>query len=594
MADEKVTIEIDLDLDKQSIKKTQKEVETGFKQSGEQSGKGFKKAFSKESKGATDSLKKSFLSLRSIAVAAASAIATAFTGRAFIQAANEQEDAVNALNASLKRIGEFSNDTSSDLQNFASELQNVTRFGDEVVISQLAFAQSFGASAEQSKEILRASADLASAFNIDLNSAVRNVSKTLGGYAGELGEVLPELKEFTASQLQAGEGISLIAEKFRGAAQADVLTFGGAVDQLSNAFGDFNESLGFFITTSPAIRGAVVQLTTLFGNLAEKLNEVTGGADQGKRLEILKKDLEEVRDQIKKVDDGFSFLGVGGGELEKSLLIEREQLILSQIAETEEKVRSQRLENAQNEKNDLLLKLQELGIITDEQVRLQEQNKLEILRQAREQNLISQEEFLRREQEIQTKSVNQQTDTAVKGIKERANALNSALRSGVVSGLSRTFQFLGASLAQGELDFKGFVGVVISAFGDLAISIGTTVIASSVAIQALKASLVGTGAAAIVLGAALIAIGGGLKALGGSLGAGSTSADVGAPPATGSSGIGTSPTIDQPVDQFSEEGTQNQQTVNIQVEGLIGGRELVEIINDTIEAENVVINQGTI
>ena len=114
--------------------------------------------------------------------------ATVFTGKA-VTAAIRQEDAVNGLNASLARIGEFSQASSQDLQDFAAGLQNVTKFGDEAILEQLAFAQSMGATADQSKKVVSAAADLAAALNIDLNSATRNVAKTLGGYAGELGEV---------------------------------------------------------------------------------------------------------------------------------------------------------------------------------------------------------------------------------------------------------------------------------------------------------------------------------------------------------------------------------------------------------------------
>ena len=71
------------------------------------------------------------------------------------------------------------------------------------------------------------------ALAIDLQSAARNVGRTVGGFAGELGEVIPELKDLTTEALQAGEGIDLLAEKFSGRAAADAKTFSGRIAQLS-------------------------------------------------------------------------------------------------------------------------------------------------------------------------------------------------------------------------------------------------------------------------------------------------------------------------------------------------------------------------
>ena len=48
------------------------------------------------------------------------------------------------------------------------------------------------------------------------DGSVDIVAKTLGGFSGELGESIPQLKELGAAALQAGEGITFIAERFKG------------------------------------------------------------------------------------------------------------------------------------------------------------------------------------------------------------------------------------------------------------------------------------------------------------------------------------------------------------------------------------------
>lgn len=191
-----------------------------------------------------------------------------------IDAANTQENAVNRLNSSLMQMGEFSAETSIELQNYASSLQNATKFGDEAIINQIAFAQAMGANVQQSKSVVAAAADMSAALGMDFNSAVRNLSKTLGGLPGELGEVLPELKALSKEQLQAGKGIELLARKYSGFAQRDVKTFSGALAQSKNAFGDLLEQVGFVITKNELVIKGINSATKVFKGWADSLSEI--------------------------------------------------------------------------------------------------------------------------------------------------------------------------------------------------------------------------------------------------------------------------------------------------------------------------------
>ena len=170
-----------------------------------------------------------------------------------IEASQVQQDAMNKLAAQMKINGDFSKEAAQGMFDFASGIQSVSKFGDEAVIDQLAFAKAMGASNEQAKKIIKASIDLAASTGQDLNSAVRNVSKTLGGMKGELGEVIPEMAGLTAEQLKAGAAIDIVARKFKGAAEAELNTFSGKLQQAKNSWGDMLEKIGDFITTSPVI-----------------------------------------------------------------------------------------------------------------------------------------------------------------------------------------------------------------------------------------------------------------------------------------------------------------------------------------------------
>lgn len=188
-------------------------------------------------------------------------------------AAAKQEDAVNSLNSALKLAGDFSVGASEDLQRFASDMQSVTTIGDETTIKMLALAKSFGVSNEGAKSLVSAAADLSEVTGMSLDSAVRNLGKTYGGLTGELGEVIPALKDLTTEQLKSGAAIKFVTERFGGAATAATNTYSGAMAQLSNAFGDFQEELGFIITKNPAVIKGIQLLKTAFERISTVISE---------------------------------------------------------------------------------------------------------------------------------------------------------------------------------------------------------------------------------------------------------------------------------------------------------------------------------
>ena len=227
-----------------------KKVEGQAKKTGKNVGAAIEKPVKKSASNVFDAFKNNFGKI--VAMAATLKIGKDI-GKGLIDAAIKQDEAVQKLNQSLKTMGSFTEETSRDLQSFASKLQGVSIVGDEVILDQLAFAQAMGASVDQSKEVLKAAVDMSSALGIDLNSSVRNIAKTLGGYAGELGEVIPELKDLTAEQLKNGVGIQLLADKYQGFGIAATKTFKGAMTQMNNAFGDIKEKIGFIIVKNPVV-----------------------------------------------------------------------------------------------------------------------------------------------------------------------------------------------------------------------------------------------------------------------------------------------------------------------------------------------------
>ena len=189
------------------------------------------------------------------------------TFRGAIQAAQRQEAAIQRLNSALRNAGVTSRQASRQIQEFAAQLQNVTRFGDEATIEMTALAISMGATTQQATRVVAVAADLAEAFGISFESAVRNVAKTLSGMRGELGELVPALRSVTMAQLQNGDAIAILERLYGGTARDALNTFRGASEQTSNAIGDVSEALGRIITQNPAVISSLQDLTQFASNL---------------------------------------------------------------------------------------------------------------------------------------------------------------------------------------------------------------------------------------------------------------------------------------------------------------------------------------
>lgn len=241
-----------------------------------------------------------------------------------VGAAQRQEDAVRKLDAALTGLGSSAETVSRQLQAQAAALQQQTRFGDEAIIQAQAYLATLGVTAEQLPKATQATVDLAAALGISLESAARNVGRTVGGFAGELGEVIPELNSLGKEALQAGEGIDLLAQKFSGRAQADAKTFSGAIAQVSNAFGDVLEAFGEFVTESEGVVSVLNTLTRVAGEAAEGIRGLRDAQAQlAERTDDTKLNAVAVADSFERSTlsvQGFSaVLGITTEELKRYL-----------------------------------------------------------------------------------------------------------------------------------------------------------------------------------------------------------------------------------------------------------------------------------
>jgi len=200
---------------------------------------------------------------------------------ALTSAASQQEDAINRLNAALRVNGEFSEEISQDLQDFASQLQKTTLFGDETTLAMLALAQSFGFSAEQSKVAVEAATELSVAAGIALEEAVRRVGRTISGSVADVSKFAKGIKDLTKEELAAGKAANELVKSLAGNAAAQIRTFSGRTVQLKNNVGDLSEVFGDTIIKSDDLKDSITDTSLAFsvaGDAIKKL-EFTGLGD---------------------------------------------------------------------------------------------------------------------------------------------------------------------------------------------------------------------------------------------------------------------------------------------------------------------------
>lgn len=145
----------------------------------------------------------------------------------------------------------------------AAELQGRSLFGDEEIINQQAVLAAMGRTEQQINDIIEASAQLSAATGMSLDSAVKNLAKTYGGLAGELGESIPALRELTKEQLMNGDAVKLIKEQYQGFAESAAQAGAGSLVQLKNQLGDLSEQIGMILM--PFVKSLVNALSKLVG-----------------------------------------------------------------------------------------------------------------------------------------------------------------------------------------------------------------------------------------------------------------------------------------------------------------------------------------
>jgi hypothetical protein len=187
----------------------------------------------------------------------------------------KQEDAENRVAATLKATGHAAGLTQIELENMAKGLQQVTKFGDEVILEGQALLLTFTKIGKETfPRATEAVLDMSTAFGQDMKQSAIQLGTALNdpikgvGRLRRIGvsfnaEQERMIKNFVATNDIAGAQKVILDElgnEFGGIAREQATTFAGKMVQIKNRLADFAETVG------SDFRPAVEELVGAFEN----------------------------------------------------------------------------------------------------------------------------------------------------------------------------------------------------------------------------------------------------------------------------------------------------------------------------------------
>jgi len=277
VADDKIVIQIQLD------DGTVKQGFIDIKKNAEDAGKGVNTSMSGGAGGVsalTRSLNPLVLGLAAVA-GAALALNKAFNLMSdSIKEAAESEVNISRLNTALAATGQYTFEASNGLQDYATELQNTTTFSDDAVLSTQSLLIQIGRlGADQVPRATEATANLASALRIDLESAARLVGKAAEGNVSAFQRYGVEIRKGTTDSETFANTLKALEQRFGGAAAAELNTYSGSLKQLGNLYGNLQEEIGNIVVKSPTAIAIIKVISQELVNAANAVKNFVGGRD---------------------------------------------------------------------------------------------------------------------------------------------------------------------------------------------------------------------------------------------------------------------------------------------------------------------------
>jgi hypothetical protein len=278
---------------------------------------------------------------RSIGDLATSALKYAAAAGAIIAVTKKAIDAYGIQEQAEKRLEVATGRNIDALKRQAAALQQVTTFGDEMILGVQASIAAFVDDEEAIKKATAATLDLAAATGMDLKSAGDLVAKSLGSSTNALSRYGIEVTGAVGSTERLDTLVGNIADKFDGQAAAAAETMAGSIQQAKNAMGDAAESIGGLL--APAVtqiaqgfKWAAENVQAFIASINANALEVTQNDD---KLAKLRRQMESYAVILGQVTEGSAIHQKTSEAMRK--VTEEYTLIIQKQAEAERKLREE-------------------------------------------------------------------------------------------------------------------------------------------------------------------------------------------------------------------------------------------------------------
>jgi hypothetical protein len=191
--------------------------------------------------------------------------------QAVTNAAAAQEEATLRLSQALKNNFQFTGQNLRALEDQASALQKVTRYGDDAITGAQALLMAVGKlDAEGVRKLTPSLLDFATAMGMDLNGAASLLAKTVGSTTNALSRYGVQIDMTKDSTGKMAELVEKLQAQFGD--QSKIKGAATAMAQLKNAYGDIAEELGLLLN-GPEV-GVAQGWTLVFNAIADGMKRV--------------------------------------------------------------------------------------------------------------------------------------------------------------------------------------------------------------------------------------------------------------------------------------------------------------------------------
>jgi hypothetical protein len=512
-----------------------------------------------------------------------------------VHEASSAEAAMSRFNNVLANTGQYTAAASADFAEFAKSLQNVGTVSDDAVIeASTALISIGGLTGDALKKATQAAVDLSAGLGKDLGTSFDLVAKAAAGNTGALARYGIKIDESIPKSQQFAATLELLNQKFGGLDVSKANTFEGAMTKLSNSVNDAYEAVGGLVTGSAPLVAIIAKISEIVARVTKSFeglkgqsvfdSMIKGAIDFATTLtsmvlppievlynagtvvvNVFKSGFQQVIVLLATVADGFSLIGNSLG------LVSDEQLAAVQAFKTgSEQILA--------------------GFTTDTQAAISNVFSTTvsdtIIPVLEEINAAAQTADPLAPMVANTTNAAAAINTEVAALTKK---IDDMVKNGVVKSISTGIQTMVSNIAKGKNAFAGVLGAIGGIMGDMAISIGETLVLAGLGMEALQKSIVGmTGGPALFAGIALIALGSLLKSLTGGGGASAPAGGGGG----GSSGVASIDAGAQPDPAAVSKNQQTQVAINIQgniLDRRESGLEIASVIQEFFDTNDGVL-----